>query len=118
MRGTDAPATPGCAARPAACRPTSWFLRDELGERVEPLLPEPAVALHPRNGVPERRGLDAAVVHPPLARAANETGPLQDLKVFRDGLKRHVERRRELGHGRSLRGGEELKDLAAGRVRE
>src|SRR6185312_13053117 len=61
-------------------------------EAVEPLFPEPAVALEPFVHVLERLWLDLAGPPLRLARAGDQAGPLQHLEVLRDGRPADIER--------------------------
>src|SRR5687767_2962490 len=112
-------ATPLCGA-PAAAR--CWFLlrlqRAQIAlQPVEPPLPEVAIVRHPVGHFLQRCWGDAA--GPPLRFAAlrDQTGPLEDLEVARDGGEADVERLGELIH-RRLAGGETREDGAPRRVSE
>src|SRR6266545_2512336 len=68
-------------------------------QSLEALLPEPAVALDPLVGLPERCGIEAR--RPPLrvAAALDEPRSLEHLQMLRDGRKANVERLCELADG-------------------
>jgi hypothetical protein len=56
-------------------------------------------------------------MHASAASSLHETGLLEDTNVFGDGLERHVERFRQLGHG-LLRARDAPQDRPPGRMRQ
>src|SRR5438034_2015438 len=86
-------------------------------QAIEALLPETPVALHPVVDVLERTRVEPAGPPLGLATARDQPGVLEDLKVFRDGRKGHVERLGDLGH-RGLTFREAREDGAPRRIGE
>src|SRR5438093_1710084 len=69
-------------------------------ESIEPLLPEPAVTLHPFGDIPEALRLEPGRTPLRLAAARDEPGALEHLEMLRDRGKRHVEGLGQLRDGR------------------
>jgi hypothetical protein len=69
------------------------------GEPVEPPLPEPAVPFDPPGGLTHRVRHQPAAPRPSIPLANDQSRPLQDAEVLRDGRKRHREGLRQLGDG-------------------
>ena len=91
------------------------------GERVEPLVPEPAEGVEPVVELVERRRVDGVEPPRPVRADRREAAVAEDLEVLRDGRLRDA----ELGLDdrgdrpcRQLAIGEQLEDAAADRVSE
>src|SRR6476646_511369 len=69
-------------------------------EPIETLFPKPAVFLEPIIGFPERLHVNAAWPHLRIAGPRDKARALQHFQMFRDRGQAHVERLRELQHGR------------------
>jgi hypothetical protein len=74
-------------------------MAEQLGEPLEPRIPEAFVGTKPVVGALERTRIDTAVVDASAHSAFHQAGPLQGLDVLRCCGKGHVVRCRELANG-------------------
>src|SRR4030088_1330210 len=86
-------------------------------QTIEAQLPELAVAPHPVGGLLEALCLQSARSPLRVAAAGDEAGALENLQVFRDRGKRHIERLRQL-RDRRVALGEAGEDRTPSRIRE
>jgi len=86
-------------------------------ERVEPFLPEPAVALEPVGCLLERPRRERALDDPAFLPPREEPGALENSQVLHEPRQRHRRAARELADRRASRR-EALDDRAARRVGE
>ena len=99
--------------RPEATR--SFAPGEFGGERIHPLVPEPAEVVHPVVELAERRGIDRVEPARALRADGGEAALAQDLQVLRDGRLRDPELRLDDRRDRARRDlaiGEQLEDPA------
>ena len=95
-------------------RGTALFLHlaEIIVEAVEAAFPIGAIMLDPRGDLLQRRGLDFAGAPLRVAGTGDETAPLENLEVLRDGGAADVQRADEFLH-RSLAARKAREDRAA-----
>jgi hypothetical protein len=92
-------------------------LVQKSGERVEPLLPELAVAGEPLRGLHHGFCRKRAAHDPARLFAPDQPGALENAQVLHEAGERHREGLRQVAH-RTAAAGKEFHHLAARRIRE
>jgi len=87
------------------------------GERVEPLLPELAIAGEPLRRLLHGFGRQRAADDPTLLFASDQPRVLENAQVLHEAGQRHWKRLRKLGYGPAAVG-KPFHDFAARRIRE
>jgi hypothetical protein len=89
-----------------------------LRKGIEPVAPEPLVALQPSHGLPHRPRLETAKNGSAFLPPDDQACIRQHIDVLQHGRERHAERRGEIADRCAIGRGKAGDDGAPGRVRE